>query len=357
MLDLKMGAQKRFICLLVDNFSGHLISYTPRHIQLEFFQPNLTSFVQPLDAGVIQCFKALYRRAFCKCAIDLDEVGERLIFKIDLREAMLMAKEAWDKVTPETIQHCWNHTGIQGDPAQAPTSHPTHADPRAWSILRDFATNDNMSLPLAEAQLQELLGNSFVDDHWRPALTAVMNAEGDTVKACTAVEKFAATATHRTSLIIKIPGLHPPSQLAATEKELLESVKILKDRNRIFGTLMTADELLAAREEDEIGEQRYQFENDDSAIVAEVQHQMAVEWGDIMEVDSDDEELTQSRAAPIPCSEIIQICKKLETICISESNADTSLDLTRLLRKFRGELRQKKLANAKQMTLDGFWKS
>ncbi|KIJ12770.1 hypothetical protein PAXINDRAFT_35336, partial [Paxillus involutus ATCC 200175] len=85
------------------------------HIQLEFFKPNLTSFVQPLDAGVIRCFKALYRRSFCDRAIDLDEAGQRDIYKINLREAMLMAKEAWDVVDPQTIQHCWNHAGIQAD--------------------------------------------------------------------------------------------------------------------------------------------------------------------------------------------------------------------------------------------------
>ncbi|KIN97777.1 hypothetical protein M404DRAFT_31983 [Pisolithus tinctorius Marx 270] len=118
MLDLKIGAQKRFICLLIDNFAGHLISYTPRHIQLELFKLNLTSFIQPLDAGIIRCFKALYRREFCKRAIDLDEAGEHSIFKIDLHEAMLMAKGAWDSVTSETIQHCWAHTAIQADPGK-----------------------------------------------------------------------------------------------------------------------------------------------------------------------------------------------------------------------------------------------
>ncbi|KIN96798.1 hypothetical protein M404DRAFT_96685, partial [Pisolithus tinctorius Marx 270] len=85
------------------------------HVQLEFFSPNLTSHMQPNDAGIICCFKAHYRQAFCKQEIDLDEAEERNIYKIMLWEAMLMAKEAWDTVTPLTIQHCWAHCGIQGD--------------------------------------------------------------------------------------------------------------------------------------------------------------------------------------------------------------------------------------------------
>ncbi|KAH7925285.1 DDE-domain-containing protein [Leucogyrophana mollusca] len=113
MLDIMMRRQNRHICLLVDNFSGHNTSYEPRNIDLEFFEPNLTSFVQPLDAGIIRCVKAHYRRSFCRRAIDLDEAGERDIYKINLLEAMLMAKDAWDSVEPSTIKHCWDHAGIQ----------------------------------------------------------------------------------------------------------------------------------------------------------------------------------------------------------------------------------------------------
>ena len=336
-----MGAQKRFICLLVDNFFGHLIAYTPCHIQLEFFAPNLTSFIQPLDAGIIWCFKALYHKAFCKHAIDLDEASEHNIFKIDLHEAMLMAKEAWAQVTPETIKHSWDHTGIQADscnPSQAQTSHPTHADPHTWSILWDFATNDSMTLPMAENQLQQLLSDSYVDKHWWAALMAVMNAEGDTKEASVAVEKLTAAATHHTGLVIKIPALRArPLQLAGAKEEILKSVKNLKDHNHIFSTPITLDKLLAPREETEIGEERYQFEDDEVAIVMEVKHQMAVEQGEIMEIKSDDED-TQPYVAPLPHSKILEMCKKLEMICMSESDTNTSLELPQLLHKFHGEL-------------------
>ena len=118
----------------------------------------------------------------------------------------------------------------------------------------------------------------YVDEHWRAALTAIMDAEGDTKEASVAAEKLAAAATHRTGLVIKIPALRArPLQLAGAEEEILESVKNLKDYNRIFSTPMTLDELLAPREETEIGKERYQFEDDEAAIVMEVKHQMAVE--------------------------------------------------------------------------------
>ena len=73
-----------------------------------------------------------------------------------------------------------------------------------------------------------------------------------------------------------------------------------------------------------------------------------------MEVESDDEELGDTVAHSIPGFEIIQICK-LEMVCISESDAGTSLGLSHLLCKFGGEMHQKEMANAKQTMLNGFW--
>jgi hypothetical protein len=58
LLDKQMRRENRFIVLTADNFSGHAITYNPTNIQLEFFEPNLTSYVQPCDAGIIRCFKA-----------------------------------------------------------------------------------------------------------------------------------------------------------------------------------------------------------------------------------------------------------------------------------------------------------
>jgi hypothetical protein len=50
----------------------------------------MTPFVQPLDAGIIRCFKAHYHALFCKRALELDMIGEDEIFKIDIHKAMLV---------------------------------------------------------------------------------------------------------------------------------------------------------------------------------------------------------------------------------------------------------------------------
>jgi hypothetical protein len=162
-LDLKMHAQGRNVALTIDNFSGHSIDYQPHNIELIYFDPNMTPFIQPLDAGIIRCFKAHYQQAFCLHAIDMDEAGEADIYKLNLLEGMYIAQAAWDAVTLETIQHCWNHTHIQPSPqtasiqpfpqstisSTAPSlsgpSHPTQA-PRAWNIVHEFGGGDEMTL-------------------------------------------------------------------------------------------------------------------------------------------------------------------------------------------------------------------
>jgi hypothetical protein len=58
--DLDMQRQNRLIVLVIDNFSGHYIAYQPKNIEIVYFEPNITSHIQPLDAGIICCFKALY---------------------------------------------------------------------------------------------------------------------------------------------------------------------------------------------------------------------------------------------------------------------------------------------------------
>ena len=57
---------KRKIILFLDNFGGHSPNntqpYNFSHINIQYFTPNCTSVIQPMDQGIIQCFKVLYRK-------------------------------------------------------------------------------------------------------------------------------------------------------------------------------------------------------------------------------------------------------------------------------------------------------
>ncbi|CCO27126.1 Tigger transposable element-derived protein 6 OS=Homo sapiens GN=TIGD6 PE=2 SV=2 [Rhizoctonia solani AG-1 IB] len=112
-LDEMMGREGRRILLICDNASSHkhdASTFTNLHI--EFLSPNLTPWLQPMDAGVIAAFKSQYRRRFARLAIRRDDAGIANIYKINQLEAMKIAADAWESISPETISNCWKHTGI-----------------------------------------------------------------------------------------------------------------------------------------------------------------------------------------------------------------------------------------------------
>jgi hypothetical protein len=229
------------------------------------------------------------------------------------------------------------------------------ADHGAWDILRSFATSD-MSLPEAEEQLKTHLGDQYNDSDWRPALDAVMKAEGDAVQAQAAIHKLA-SGSQLPRLTIRIPGNGRPKhsdvapQLAEAEKLLTESVEELVRRKRIIGPPPTIEDLLDPVEEREIVDSGYRFEGGDVEIVAEVKQEMAVKSGEIIELDDsdsdpgDDEDVLPSRR------EVIKLCETLKRVCLTYSGENFSLDLPRHLRKFRAELLHKEFQNNTQTSL------
>lgn len=58
------------ILLLQDNCTGHMIPEGLINIRIENFSTNSTPHVQPMDAGIIQCFKAHYCVWYIHRAID-----------------------------------------------------------------------------------------------------------------------------------------------------------------------------------------------------------------------------------------------------------------------------------------------
>jgi len=305
-----MRRQNRHICLFLDNFSAHYVDYEPRNIDVEFFEPGMTSYVQPCDAGIIRTTKALYRKEFCLRAIEEDEAGKRDIYKIDLLEAMLMAKRAWAQVNASTIEHCWDHTKIQPDDSARPAnpdpkSNATPAtsntsptkDLKAWEVVREFAMSDDMRLPQAEQHLYALLGDRYVEADWQPALKVVMDAENDVEKALKGLDRltesiFGMKTSHLstsnaepTQQSCSIPTLPTIPQLTEAENGLKEAVDDLKQRKRIIGTPLTLEEMLNPIEEREVGNSEYRFEGGEDEIVDQVNHEMALKRGEIEEIE------------------------------------------------------------------------
>jgi DDE superfamily endonuclease len=62
--DSELHLKNHKILLLQDNFSGHIVPDGLWNIHVENFEPNLTTHVQPMDQGIIRCFKAHYHAKY-----------------------------------------------------------------------------------------------------------------------------------------------------------------------------------------------------------------------------------------------------------------------------------------------------
>ena len=111
-LDSKMSLQRRKIALLLDNCSAHPKNVSGlKSVRMFFLPPNCTSVLQPMDQGIIRCFKHHYKTAINKKNIEALDNGTE--FKLSILEALREAQRAWAKVTPETISNCWLHMAFR----------------------------------------------------------------------------------------------------------------------------------------------------------------------------------------------------------------------------------------------------
>ena len=116
-LDKEMRAAQRNILLLVDNVSSHSLGdIVMTNVVVQKLPPNTTTYLQPLDAGIIASFKARYRTRQIDEAIDRFDAGEdvegRSVYKIDQLQAMKLSQEIWESTTAASIAHCWQKTGL-----------------------------------------------------------------------------------------------------------------------------------------------------------------------------------------------------------------------------------------------------
>src|SRR5262245_39698329 len=86
--DCQLRRENRRVLLLVDNFAGHKVGDDiVTNIRVVHFAPNLTAHIQPMDGGIIRCFKAHYRRHFLRRARSLFEDGANDIYSINQLQA------------------------------------------------------------------------------------------------------------------------------------------------------------------------------------------------------------------------------------------------------------------------------
>ena len=340
MFDGMMRAQNRKVCLHLDNFSGHYIPYEPTNVELVYFKPNLTAWVQPLNAGIIRCFKAHYRRRFCEEALKRDLSGEADIYSFNLLETIDMARDAWSDVTPETIKNCWRHADIRRNPIILRV--PQTLAQRGWGVIHKFAdSSSRMTLPQAEDSLKEIFGDRYNDDDWRPTLKIVTETVPD--EDVHSLIK----ALQEKSRAKKQPFI--PTEYAEVAAKVAAAIKELEQRNLIFEGAPSADAFIEPEIETEV--EVVPIRTDDK-LVSEVLREQAIEKGEIVEVEDDECEEEEPEMA---VREILLSISKLRKALLSQG--DHCVRTAKMLALAQDEIAREETKNARQTTLDGWFVS
>ena len=149
-LDARMKRMNQKILLLLDNFSGHKWhKENITNIEILFFSLNLMPFVQPADAGIIHCLKAIFCKLILCRSLDCEDACKDNIFAINQLEAMRLLEEVWEGAKQSTIVNCWRHTGILPSNDKEPSSSCTRTTEPDVKFEVQEATNALQNLNLS----------------------------------------------------------------------------------------------------------------------------------------------------------------------------------------------------------------
>lgn len=112
--DSRMKREKRSVILFLDNATSHP-KIALENVKLIFLPPNTTSYCQPLDQGIIQNFKVIYRSMVVKrllALMDSEESLEKVEKSITVANALIWISAAWKKLSPVTVKNCFAKCGF-----------------------------------------------------------------------------------------------------------------------------------------------------------------------------------------------------------------------------------------------------
>lgn len=114
-LERRMACQNRKILLLIDQCAAHNFrGLNLNNVRVMYLPANTTSYMQPLDQGIIYCLKRAYRKRLVRYYL---REMERNVPVNDLRkwnvlEAMRGVSVAWESISDSVIKNCFAKAGF-----------------------------------------------------------------------------------------------------------------------------------------------------------------------------------------------------------------------------------------------------
>lgn len=175
----------RPVLLLLDNAPGHDEEFVRNNVTVKFFPPNVTSWKQPMDMGIIAALKKRYKYRLLRDIIAYHDLSQdikdtlkqsalrmrRGAAGIDngksatLYDAAQYAVEAWSDLSEETLKNCF----IKADIIPDLRSHASSEEPENLDDFLDLFRNCSLSSRIEMASLaQEIHDVCHLDDESGP---------------------------------------------------------------------------------------------------------------------------------------------------------------------------------------------
>jgi hypothetical protein len=136
--ELKAHKMEPRAVLLLDNCPAHppewSLTSKDGKITVKYLPKSTTSLCQPLDQGIIACFKAYYRKNLVRNMLEEDTTVTTFLKSFTLKDALWVSAKSWDSVTWKTIVKCWDK-GL-------PNTHQAESDDEDEDDAPLFSFND-----------------------------------------------------------------------------------------------------------------------------------------------------------------------------------------------------------------------
>ena len=170
--------KKRTILLFLDSAPCHspILAEKFSNIGINFLPSNTTSKTQPLEAGIIANWKVKYKKRLLRYVCSKVSQGEstsEIVKSIDISMAIQWGRQAWDEVSPETIQRCFKKTRLYPEELMEEDDPFEGEDElqQLQELINRISSCDAGAFISAEDQLEVCLGIiESSDPNWRKSL-------------------------------------------------------------------------------------------------------------------------------------------------------------------------------------------
>ena len=172
----QLGKASHSKCVLViDNCSAHgnekdLVSECG-NIFACFFPPNVTSIIQPMDQGVIQNFKTLYKHDFMLKMVNSNLGPIEFQKQFNIKDAIFAMANAWNIVSAKTLMNAWKKLMPQksgNEMLEQPVASCSSSDTTTTSIfskieaIQALVNRKDPSLHVADSELEDWINDKNV---------------------------------------------------------------------------------------------------------------------------------------------------------------------------------------------------